>query len=124
VTQVFTFTVYNDSPFQATVDIGLISFNVPADWEVTVVPSDTLTLEPFGEGVVTVSVKIPCPDTRQALLERQEMAALQEEAGSVPTIDVEGYIEGKRVGGIEIQFTGVLPRPPGEIYLPLIFRNG
>ena len=31
---------------------------------------------------------------------------LQEEAGSVPTIDVEGYISGALVGGIEIQFMG------------------
>jgi hypothetical protein len=121
-TRVFTFTVYNDSPFTATVEIGLISFNVPADWEVTVLPSDTLTLGPFDEGVVTVTVRIPCAGSREALLARQELAALQEEAGSVPTIDVEGYVDGELVGGIELQFPSAVPEG-WEIYLPLIMKN-
>jgi len=121
-TRVFTFTVYNDSPFPATVEMGLISFNVPADWEVTVLPSDTLTLGPFEEGVVTVTVRIPCAGSREALLARQELAALQEESGSVPTIDVEGYIEGELVGGIELQFPSAVPEG-WQIYLPLIVKN-
>jgi hypothetical protein len=120
VTKVFTFTVYNDSPISAVVDIGLISFNVPADWEVTVVPSDTLELGPFSAGVVTVTVKIPCPQTPGARQARREIVRLQKAAGAVPTVDAEGYIEGDLVGGIELQFPGF-----GEgmlIYLPIITK--
>ncbi len=121
-TKVFTFTVYNDSPFTATVDIGLITFDVPADWEVTVIPSDTLELGPFSEGVVTVMVEIPCPLTLQATFARQEVYALQQAAGGVPTIDVEGYVEGELVGGIEIQFSGEAAAPQ-KIYLPVVLKN-
>ena len=56
----------------------------------------------------------------------QEIARLQEEAGSLPTIDVEGYSyddDGNRVlmGGIELQF-----EPEEEdvyLYLPVIMRR-
>ena len=120
-TKVFTFTVYNDSAYPVTVDIGLITFDVPADWEVTVVPTGTMSLGPSSEGVVTVTVKIPCPTTARAMRSASEIATLQEEAGSVPTIDVEGYIDGTLVGGIEIQ----LPAPfRSELFLPLILRQG
>jgi hypothetical protein len=118
VTKVFTFTVYNDSPFTVTVDIGMITFNVPADWEVTTVPSDTLVIGPFGEGMVTVLVHIPCPGSMTALRAQQEVAAMQQAAGGVPTIDVEGYVGGELVGGIEIQF-----EPEWTVYLPVVFRN-
>jgi hypothetical protein len=118
----YTFTVYNDTPFSATVEIGLATFNVPADWEVTTVPSDTLELGPFSEGVVTVRVYIPCPSTMAALLARQELEALQQGAGGVPTVDVEGYISGELKGGIELQFATEESQP--MLYLPLILRNG
>jgi hypothetical protein len=118
VTKVFSFTVRNDSPFSVTVDIGTITFNVPPEWEVTTVPSDTLELGPFDEGTVIVQVYIPCPGTATALHAQQEVAAMQQAAGGVPTIDVEGYIDGELVGGIEIRFEGEKP----VIYLPLILR--
>jgi hypothetical protein len=121
-TKVFTFTVRNDSPFSATVDIGLVTFNVPADWEITVVPSDTLVLDPFSEGVVTVSVRIPCPPTLAAQQARQALSALQQRAGSVPTIDVEGYTEGGLVGGIELQFSPA--EGPRLLYLPVVLKGG
>ena len=103
-TKVFTFTVYNDSPFTVTVDVGMITFNVPADWQVTVTPSPTLEIGPFDEGVVTVSVLIPCPPQSRAMFETQAIYAIQQAAGSVPTIDVEGYVKGELKGGIELQF--------------------
>ena len=121
-TKVFTFTVYNDSPFTVTVDIGTITFNVPADWQITVTPSPTLEIDPFDEGVVTVTVQIPCPSTYQALQSLWSIRAVQQAAGSIPTIDVEGYVEGALKGGIEIQFA----EPVSEqhwIYLPLVLRN-
>jgi len=105
VTRIFTFTVYNDSDMTATVDLGLITFNVPEHWEVTTDPEGEMEIGPFSEGVVKVIVKIPCPTMKLQAAE-QYITRLQEEAGSVPTIDVEGYISGALVGGIEIQFMG------------------
>jgi hypothetical protein len=122
ITQVFTFTVRNESPLPVTVDIGLITFDVPADWVVTTVPSDTLQLGANSKGVISVSVDIPCPTTLTDIKARREIAALQQAAGGVPTIDVEGYIDGDLVGGIEIQFPGF-----GEgavVYLPVILKTG
>jgi hypothetical protein len=121
-TRVFSFTVYNDSPFTATVDVGMITFNVPEEWQVTVTPSPTLEIGPFDDAVITVTVHIPCPSLSRALFETQAIYAIQQAAGSVPTIDVEGYVEGELVGGIELQFE----EPAVEyswIYLPLVLRN-
>jgi hypothetical protein len=120
VVQVYTFTVYNDSLFSATVDIGTISFNVPEDWVVTVLPSTTLEIGPFLEAVITVTVEIPCPGGVQGMLAAQQVRALQEEAGAIPTIDVEGYIGGVLVGGIEIQLQ---PEAIHIVYLPITLKN-
>jgi hypothetical protein len=123
VTRVFSFTVYNDSPFTVTVDIGIAPFNVPADWVVTTQPSQTLTVGPFSEGVVTIMVYIPCPLASQAMRTQQWIQAIQQKAGSVPTIDVEGYIDGELVGGIELQFPAQEVEGHRKIYLPTIMRN-
>ena len=122
VTKVFTFTVYNDSPLTATVDLGLITFDVPANWQVTTEPTGSVPVGPHSELVVTVMVKIPCPGT--SLASQQEMAIrrLQRQAGGIPTIDVEGYIDGKLVGGIEIRFAD--QEPMATLNLPLILRGG
>jgi hypothetical protein len=122
ITRVYTFTVYNHSPFSATVDIGLITFNVPPHWEVTTIPTGTLVLEPFSSGVVEVHVTIPCPPTLAAAQQQQAMAALQQQAGGVATVDVEGYIDGELVGGIELQF--VAPEKQPTIFLPVIVKRG
>jgi hypothetical protein len=119
----YTFTVQNSTPFSVTVDIGTITFNVPAEWKVTTIPSDTLTLGPGEEGIVEVIVEIPCPTTLQALNDRLDLQRLQAEAGSVPTIDVEGYIDGELVGGIEIQLPADYTPPWTVIYMPIVNRN-
>jgi hypothetical protein len=118
----FTFTVYNDSPFTVTVDLGMVTYDVPADWTVTTVPSDTLVLGPFSEGTVQVIVDIPCPDTVMALQTRREIATLQQGAGGVPTVDVEGYVDGVLKGGIEIQFPGY--GSPWGLFLPVMTKSG
>jgi hypothetical protein len=120
--KVFTFTVYNDSPFTVTVDLGMVTFDVPADWTVTTVPSDTLVLGPESEGTVQVIVDIPCPDTTMALHTRSEIATLQQGAGGVPTVDVEGYVDGVLKGGIEIQFPGY--GSPWGLFLPVMSKSG
>lgn len=119
-TQVFTFTVYNDSEYTATVDVGSITFNVPQDWKITVVPSPTLDLDPFSDEVVTVTVNIPCPSTYTEIFSQDTVQAIQAQAGSVPTIDVEGYNKGVLVGGIELQFPTALDTLWRYIFLPII----
>lgn len=120
LTEAFTFTVRNDTIFTATVDIGLITFNVPEPWVVTTIPSDTLDLGPDTEGTITVTVHIPCPVTLQTIQNLQQIQALQQQAGSVPTIDVEAYSGGDLLGGIELRFEGEEKR---YIYLPIILNN-
>ena len=48
------------------------------------------------------------------------MNALQAESGGVPIIDVEGYIDGKLMGGIELQFG---PEPGYQLYLPMTAKQ-
>ena len=122
-TQEFTFTVYNDSPFKVSVDVGMIIFNVPADWTVTVSPTGTIQIAKFSQAVITVTVSIPCPPTLNYLSARQDIAAIQAFAGSVPTIDVEAYEQGELVGGIEIRFDDSIGPDLGTLYLPLVLRN-
>ncbi len=117
--KVYTFTVYNDQPVAVTVDLGLITFNVPADWVIELVPSGSVEIEANGKLVVEVRVTIPCPNTPSAMLRRAQIRALQEQAGGSPIIDVEGYVEGELIGGIELQFDG---EAVSFIYLPVISR--
>jgi hypothetical protein len=119
--RVFTFTLYNDSPFTVTIDLGLITFNVPEDWEVSTDPEGSVEVGPFDELVVEVRVWIPCPGSLQLMYDAQRMYQVQAQAGSVPTIDVEGYVDGELIGGIEIQFADVPPTMP--VYLPVVFKD-
>jgi len=121
-TKVFTVTIYNGAELTATVDVGLITFNVPADWQITVTPSPTLELAPWDTGILTVTVVIPCSSQSLVTYGMQAIYAIQQASGSVPTIDVEGYVDGKLVGGIELQFA----EPEVEyswVYLPLVLRD-
>ena len=104
-TKVFTFTIYNDSPFSVTVDLGLITFDVPSDWEVTTDPTGSVLVGPHDEVEIKVIVKIPCPPSLQVA------DTLQRVGGGVPTIDVEGYINGVLKGGIQIQFGEIITAP-------------
>jgi uncharacterized membrane protein len=97
-----------------------MTLNVPSDWEVSVEPT-SLVLAPGETATCTVTIKIPCPVTAGALAARETVQALQEAAGSVATVNVEGYAEGRLVGGIQLQF------PTAEdagwhVYLPLVMR--
>ena len=116
-TKVFTFTVYNDSAFPVTVDIGMITFNVPNDWEVTTDPGGTVQIGPNDEVEIKVIVRIPCPPAMQV------SDILRRVGGGVPTIDVEGYIDGELAGGIQIEF-GEIQGHAATINLPLIMKSG
>ena len=122
VTQVYSFTVYNGSAVAVTVDLGLITFNVPSDWQVTTNPSGSVAIEPFGELAVIVLVTIPCPRNADAVEAGRLVDQIQQGSNSVPTVDVEGYIDNAFVGGIELQFPLLAP-PLYEIYLPLVMRG-
>jgi hypothetical protein len=121
-TRTYTFAVYNDSPITQTVDIGMMTFNVPESWEVEVEPDGAVEIGPYEEIEVEVTVLIPCALDRAEMRAAQQIGALQQAAGSVPTIDVEGYIEGELVGGIELLF-----EPPEDAerwtFLPLIVNE-
>jgi hypothetical protein len=67
-----------------------------------------------------VQVRIPCASTPQQAAVAQHIARLQGQAGSVPTIDVEGYIKGELVGGIELRFE---PEEQRHLYLPIVTRQ-
>jgi len=101
----------------------MITFDVPADWQITVDPSGSVEIGPNSEITITVTVLIPCPPTGAAAQARQQARLLREGAGGVPIIDVEGYIEGDLVGGIEIRFAGGGESLPPAIALPIIFKQ-
>lgn len=119
-TKVYTFTIYNDSPAAVTVDLGLITFNVPADWVITTVPSGSVVIPANSNIVVEVHVTIPCPTSTLAILSSYLINTIQAESGGVPIIDVEGYVDGELLGGIELQFeTEVLY----QTLLPIIHKQ-
>jgi hypothetical protein len=120
-TRVFSFTLYNNTQLTATLDLGLMAFNVPPHWQVTTVPSGTVEIGPFGEEVVLVILEIPCLGSSASMAAQHALFALQDQVGSVPIIDVEAYKGGQLLGGIELQFP-----PPAKrfVYLPVVLRNG
>ncbi len=110
-TREYSFTLYNDTPLGVEVDLGLITFNVPEHWIVTTNPSGTVEIGPFSSVVIKIIVEIPCV-SRQSL-SQQQIDRLQQEAGSVPIINVEGYVDGELIGGVEIQVTPAAVAEPG-----------
>ena len=65
ITKDYTFTIANPTPSSVTVDIGLITFNVPSDWVITTEPSGSVEIGPNGQIVVVVHVTIPCTNSTQ-----------------------------------------------------------
>ena len=84
----------------------------------------TLDLEPYAEQEAQIQVFIPCASASSppsaAPQTAPQIARLQAAAGSVPTIDVEGYVAGELVGGIELRFA---PEQQQRIYLPIVTRQ-
>jgi len=120
-TSVKTFTLVNTLPLTVTVDLGAIGFNLPPDWTYTVTPTQVV-LGPYEQTVITVTFNIPCVNTYEARQLRDRITALQQEANAVPILDIEGYIQGELLGGVEYRFPSVLQPPEGLLYLPLIRR--
>lgn len=108
------FWLYNATPLVVTATLGTTSLNLPAGWEYSVDPSETV-LGPFTGITVTVTITPDC-----GLAAMGGLAAQQ--AGTTPAkIQVEGYDQnGELIGGIELQFVAA---PSYELYLPLILRQ-
>jgi hypothetical protein len=119
VTKTYTFTVHNDSPTTRTVDIGMMTFDVPEHWQIEVEPDGQIQLGPHEDREIKVKVLIPCASSLAEVRAAQRVAALQQAAGSVPTINVEGYIDGELVGGIELQFEF----DEQWTYLPIVIKE-
>jgi hypothetical protein len=75
---------------------------------------------PYEVMIVDVFVEIPCPTTVQGMSEVRDIKSIQAGAGSVPTINVEGYIEGDLVGGIEIRLPAEYTAPWFVIRMPIV----
>jgi len=116
---VYTFTLSNPLPFTVTVEIGTMGFNLPPGWTYTVDPTQ-VELGPGEQVVITVTITIPCLSTSEAWQQQRQIATLQQEASGVPVLDVEGYIQGELVGGVEYRFPSALGPPGVRLYLPLI----
>jgi hypothetical protein len=123
ITKSYTTTVYNDSPFTATIDIGMMTFNVPEHWQVTATPTGTVQIGQFSSLDIKITVHIPCPESEDTALTWQNIEKVQDNAGSVPTINVEAYKEGELVGGIEIRFDDNYTPDFRSLFLPIITRN-
>jgi hypothetical protein len=120
-TSVYTFTLANPTPYTATITIGYLDFNLPPGWTYTVSPTE-VELGPNEQTVITVTIQIPCLHTHQAWQRQNRIAALQKEANAVPILDIEGYIQGELVGGVEYRFPSALQPLGLPLYLPLIQR--
>ncbi|MDF1513406.1 MAG: hypothetical protein P1S60_06315, partial [Anaerolineae bacterium] len=123
ITKTYSFTVYNDSAFSATIDIGKVTFNVPASWQVTVNPTGTVEIAAFSQLEIEVTLHIPCPMTTQARLQQHNIASIQEQSGSTPIIDVEAYQDSTLIGGIELIFDDNYVPDFRNLFLPLVTRN-
>ena len=119
MTRIYTATIMNDTPLTVTADIGQITFNVPPDWEITTEPNGSIEVGPYGKFVLTVYVTIPCPTTDEEKRYHEMIDALQAGSGSTPTIDVEGYVDGRYLGGVEFQLRSKIEN---TIYLPLMMK--
>ena len=60
------------------------------------------------------------PPSIQSVLDLYTINAIQAESGGVPIIDVEGYVDGVLIGGIELQFEAEIVY---HTLLPLIHKR-
>ena len=75
---------------------------------------------PYEVLTVDVFVEIPCLPTIQGMSEVLDIQRIQAEAGSIPTINVEGYIDGDLIGGIEIWLLEDYSPPWFVIRMPIV----
>lgn len=73
-------------------------------------------LGPYQSLTVTLTITPPCPLSASAL----NAALAINSSGGPPEINVEGYVDGELLGGIQVQLAGA---PTYPLYLPLVLRN-
>jgi hypothetical protein len=113
------FWLQNSTPLTVTVSIGASAINLPPGW--TYSTSITQTVLGPNQGItVTVTITPPCSLASQAWLTPQGTLDTGGASGP-PTIDVEGYVDGELLGGIEVQLEAAPPEH--KIYLPVMLKQ-
>lgn len=112
------FWLQNSTPLTVTVSIGANAINLPAGWTYSTNITQTV-LGPYQGITVTLTITPPCGLSKQAWLTPQ--GALDTGGASGPaTIDVEGYVDGELLGGIQVQLEAAPPE--WKVYLPLVMK--
>ena len=112
------FWLQNSTPLTVTVSIGANAINLPAGWTYTTNITQTV-LGPYQGITVTLTITPPCNLAKQTWLTPQ--GTLNTGGASGPaTIDVEGYVDGVLLGGIEVQIEAAPPE--WKIFLPMVRR--
>jgi hypothetical protein len=113
------FWLQNSTPLTVTVSIGSNAINLPAGWTYSTNITQTV-LGPNQGLTVTLTITPPCGLAKQAWLTPQ--GTLDTGGASGPaTIDVEGYVDGELIGGIEVQLEAAPPE--WLIYLPIVRKS-
>jgi len=110
------FWLQNSTPQTVTVSIGANAINLPPDWSYTTNITQTV-LAPYQGITVTLTITPPCGLSKEAWL--TPLGTLDTGGASGPaTIDVEGYVDGELLGGIQVQLEAAPPE--WKLYLPII----
>jgi hypothetical protein len=110
-----SFWLQNSTPLTVTVSIGANAINLPPGWTYSTSITQTV-LGPFQGITVTLTITPPCGLSKEAWL--TPLGTLDTGGASGPaTIDVEGYVDGELLGGIEVQLEAI---PQWKIYLPIV----
>jgi hypothetical protein len=110
------FWLQNSTPLTVTVSIGANAINLPPGWTYSTNITQTV-LGPYQGITVTLTITPPCNLAKHTWLTPQ--GTLDTGGASGPaTIDVEGYVDGELLGGIEVQIAAAPPE--WKIFLPLI----
>lgn len=110
-----TFQLSNSGPLTVTVDIGAHAINLPPGWTYSTDITQTV-LGPYQSLTVTLTITPPCQLSASAL----NATLATNSSGGPPEINVEGYVDGELLGGIQVQLESA---PTYPLYLPLVLRN-
>ena len=110
------FRLENPTSLAVTVTLGSNAINLPAGWTYSTNITETV-LGPYQGITVTLTITPPCTTGAAATM----LAPLDTGGASgPPTIDVEGYVDGQLLGGIQVQLELM---EPAKVYLPLVMRH-
>ena len=110
------FWLQNSASDTVTVTLGSNAINLPAGWTWSTNITQTV-LAPYQGITVTLTITPPCGLAAQSMLTPQGTLDTGGASGSA-TIDVEGYVDGELIGGVEVQLEAAPPE--WKIYLPIV----